>query len=112
MALETLKGVEEIGGFPVNRFPDDPEKLFIGLIEEANTICFKLQSGPVKEVGVNGCQVVTMMETCLLMIEKLDDKFPCSENAHTVKHLKEAIAWQEIRTRDREARNVEGTSNV
>lgn len=53
-----------------------------------------------------------LMNCVLIEIEKLDDRFPCSENAHTVKHLKEAIAWQEIRTRNRERRGVEGTNQI
>ena len=44
------------------------------------------------------------------MIEELNKKFPCRENAVTITKLDEALMWQEKRTKDREARKVEGTS--
>ena len=36
-------------------------------------------------------------------------KFRCRENSLAITHLEEALHWCEHRTRDREARGVEGT---
>ncbi|MGZ3770083.1 MAG: hypothetical protein ACXVCP_00275 [Bdellovibrio sp.] len=44
------------------------------------------------------------------MIEQLNAKFPCRENAMTITKLDEALLWQDKRTKDRQSRNVEGTS--
>lgn len=69
---------------------------------------FKLQSDPIKKVGVNGVQITALVEIGLEMIKKLNTKFPCRENAITITKLEEALMWQEARTKDREKRAVEG----
>ena len=79
MALETLKGVGEIGGFSLvvmdelrEKFPekfnssgqmdykgfekDIRPTNFVYVRHDVNSISFTLQKGPIKEVGVNGCQ--------------------------------------------------------
>lgn len=135
MALETLKGVKQIGGFKVvdmNAIKEEKPEMFrpdgsmiyhifdteirpfnfIYVRHDVNSISFNLQNGPVKENGVNGCQVVTMIEAAKLIIEKLNEKYPCSENVFTIDCLNAAILWQEERTKDREKRNVEGTDQV
>lgn len=38
----------------------------------------------------------------------LDSKFPCIENTQTIINLKQALFWQNERTRGRQARGVEG----
>ena len=78
MALETLKGVEKIGGFEVAHDPIgstgnyDPH---IGIFHEANAIVFKIQDGPIKEHGVNGCQVDTLIHAAKKILEGLNEKF-------------------------------------
>jgi hypothetical protein len=132
MALETLKGVPTIGGYHVivmdelrdkfpDKFPDGRmdyawfEKEirpynFIYLRNDVNSIAFTIQNGPIKENGVNGCQVDTLLYAAKAIIEGLDAKFPCEENAQCVSHLKAALDWLDQRTKKREARGVEGTS--
>lgn len=125
MALETLKGITEIGGFEVG-FPilpaneDDHEgrknwmeslRKFVIINHNTNTIAFKIQNGPIKEVGSNGAQVDTMIEAAKLIIEGLNKQFPCIENEMSLHHLKDCLYWQDKRKKDRELRNVEGTSN-
>jgi hypothetical protein len=71
MALRTLEGIEEIGGFKVVRDKpkdmswDDFDKMRdeypINITQHMNCISFKLQTGPIKEVGANGCQVDTLL---------------------------------------------------
>jgi hypothetical protein len=137
MALETLKGIEEIGGFEVvvmddlrekhpDLFPHElkgqmdyeaferdirPNK-FIYLRKDKNSITFNLQNGPIKEVGVNGCQVDTLIEAAKIIIEGLNKQYPCRENALIITKLDEALLWSMKRKLDREKRKVEGTNNL
>jgi len=118
MALETLEGIEKIGGFKIVRVKpsdmswDDFDKLRdefpINITERTNTISFKIQNGPVKEVGVNGCQVDTIIETAKIMIEGLNKKFPCRDNSMVITKLDESLMWLNKRKLDREKRGVEG----
>lgn len=133
MALETLKGVTEIGGFPVvvmdelrEKYPDKFNESgamdykwfeaeirpshFIYLRHDVNSLTFTIQSGPVKEKGVNGVQVDTIIEAAKLMIEGLNKQFPCRENSMVITKLDEALLWLGKRKADREKRGVEGTS--
>ena len=131
MALETLKGVEKIGGFPVVVMDDlrekYPEKFndsgsmdykwfeaeirpknFIYVRHDVNSISFTIQNGPIKENGVNGCQVLTMIQASEVIINNLNKNFPCEENEETLYHLRKAIEAQNRRTANREKRGVEG----
>jgi hypothetical protein len=126
MALETLKGLTRIGSTfamtneerPKNEDGsvnwdsfDEMRKVYgVCVDHKANMISFKIQDGPIKEVGLNGCQLTDMVEVSLEMLKKLNEKFPCRENSMTITKLEEALMWQEKRTKDREARNVEGKS--
>lgn len=109
MALETLKGVKEIGGFPVGKCEDDS---FVQIIEDENAIAFKLQNGPIKEFGVNGCQVDTIIEAAKLILEGFNAKFPSAHNRNAIDDLADALMWLQRRKADRESRDVEGTSQV
>jgi hypothetical protein len=133
MAIETLKGVKKIGGFDVvvmdelrTQYPDKfnasgamdytwfekdvrPHN-FVYVRHDVNSLSFTLQNGPVKEKGVNGCQVDTVIAAAKTILEGLNAQFPCRENDYAVKYLDEALYWLEARKRDREARGVEGTS--
>ena len=73
---------------------------------------FILQSDPVSEVGVNGCQVVDMLEYVKCLFESLNEAFPCRENALTITKIEEALHWQEARTKNRIKRRVEGTNQL
>ena len=122
MALETLKNVKEIGGFSIYRQSDigiswtgtqhnEYDLSHPILIDhENNTISFNIQSDPIKEVGVNGCQVDTLIHAAKLILEGLNAKFPSEYNEMAINKLDMAIRHLEQRTKDREARNVEGTS--
>ena len=133
MALETLKGVNEIDGFNVlnidqlakenpdqwdaenRRFNWDwfkanvyPKGNYIIVDDHKNSITFKIQNGPIKENGVNGCQVDTLIATAVTMIEKLNDNYPCKENGVCLYHLTAARRVLAERKKDREKRGVEG----
>lgn len=131
MALETLAGIKEIGGFNVINMGDlkerNPELFnesgamdykiferdirphnFIYVRDDVNSLSFTIQNGPVKEHGVNGCQVDTIIEAAKLIIEGLNKNFPCRENAMVITKLDEALMWSKKRKDDREKRGVEG----
>lgn len=135
MALETLKGVEKIGDFDLVVMDElrekHPEKFndsgamdyqwfeteirpqnFIYLRHDKNSISFTIQNGPIKEVGVNGCQIDSLIEAARLILEKLDEKFPCDENAEAIASLENALHWLGVRKRNREKRGVEGLNKA
>lgn len=135
MALETLKGVTEINGEKIVVMDELREKhperftetgamdhkwfeetirpnAFIYVRHDKNSLSFTIQNGPIKESGKNGCQVTDVIAVAKHIMEQLNAKFPCRENAMTITHLDEALMWQDKRTKDREARKVEGTSQV
>lgn len=124
MALETLKGVTEIGGYKV--LAERPKKADgsvdwdlldeqrkdapIYVDHDVDMISFRIQNGPIKENGVNGCQVDTLIHAAQTIIMGLNKKFPSEYNDGCLSHLQSAIEWLEKRTKDREARGVEGMS--
>jgi len=135
MALETLKGVKKIGGFNLVDMDllraDNPEKFnesgsmdykwfekdirptnFVYVRHDVNSLSFTLQNGPVKENGVNGCQIDTVIQAAKVILEWLNKNFPCRENACAITKLDEALHWLDHRTKDREARAVEGTNTA
>nr|BDT27282.1 hypothetical protein BHI3_07480 [Bacteriovorax sp. HI3] len=135
MALETMKGVKEINGQKIVIMDDlreeFPEKFtetgamdhkwfeetirpnsFIYVRHDKNSLSFTLQNGPIKEVGENGCQVEDVIAVAKHIVEQLNSKFPCRENAMTITKLDEAIMWSKKRTADRQSRQVEGKSQV
>jgi hypothetical protein len=135
MALQTLKDVKEIGGFPVvvmdklrEQFPDKFNESgamdykwfekeirphnFVYVRNDVNSISFTLQSAPIKEVGVNGCQVDTLIYAAMEILKGLNAQFPCKENDAAIDYLYDAITELENRKKDRENRGVEGTFQI
>jgi len=126
MALETLKGVEKIGGFEVlqerpkkadgsvdwDLFDDQRKSKPIYIDHEVNMVSFRIQDGPIKENGVNGCQVDTLIHAAKVILEGLNEKLPDWRNEDAIDSLKDALYRLEQRTKDREARGVEGTSEA
>ena len=78
----------------------------------APIIYFTIQSDPVKDVGINGCQARDIIEYAMHLIESFNASSPCPENVCTIAHLEEALKWQDARTKDRERREVEGKNLV
>lgn len=113
MALETLKDIKKIGGFTVRRLGEDYDLFAPIVIEErSNTILFTIQNGPIKEVGVNGCQVDTIIEAAKLIILGLNKAYPCDENSCAIAHLDSALVWLDKRKKEREKRGVEGKNEL
>lgn len=126
MALETLKDVTQIndtkilqeraknadGSIDWQKTDELRKECPIFVDHDVNMISFRIQNGPIKEVGKNGCQVEDMIATCAVIIGKLNEKFPCEENDQVLEHLRRAVAWSKQRTANRQARNVEGESKL
>ena len=135
MALETLKGVEEIDGFKVIIMDElrekYPEKFnesgsmnyewfekeirpnnFVYVRHDVNSLSFTIQNGPIGENGVNGCQVDTIAATLIKMIDELNKKFPSIYNDYALSHFTQGLDSLKARKADREKRNVEGKSEL
>jgi hypothetical protein len=133
MALETLKGINSIGGFGVvvmdelrEKYPEKftpsggmdykwfeseiRPKNFIYVRNDVNSIAFTIQNGPIKEAGVNGCQVDTIIEAAAEILKGLQKNFSCQENALAISCLEKALNHLKGRKTNREKRGVEGTS--
>jgi len=75
MALETLKDLDVIGGFPIGRVPEPGWTAFhIHINDETNMIGFRIQNGPIKENGVNGCQIDTLVHAAVAILKGLNEK--------------------------------------
>lgn len=118
MALETLKYVNKIGEVNIAHHYLDPDQVFcftkidehITVNHAENSIKFDIQDGPIKENGVNGCQIDDMVHVAMVIIKKLNDKYPCEENSQAISCLSQALKHLDDRTKNREKRGVEGTS--
>lgn len=112
MALESLKGIEKVGEHEIyrNEYNLHFGGYYISINESMNTMAFKIQNGAVKENGVNGCQVDTVIEAAKLIIEGLNKKFPCRENSMAITKLDECLMWLELRTKNRIKQGIEGYS--
>jgi hypothetical protein len=78
----------------------------------APIVKFAIQSDPIKEVGVNGCQAADILKYVGCLFESLNKVFPCEENVKTIMALQDALYWQQVRTEDREFRGVEGENKA
>ena len=107
MAVESLKDIVEIGGFSVGPLGSNA---FIQTYTQkgSNLITFQIQKGPVRQNGVNGCQVDTMIETAMIIIDRLNQHFHSEYNDDAIKCLLAALEALEARKIDRDKRGVEG----
>jgi len=122
MALETLKHINRLGGFDVLQerplkpdgevdwaaFDEMRKTQPIYVDHDVNMVSFRIQDGPIKERGVNGCQVDSVIEAAKAILEGLNAQFPCRENSAAITKLDEALHWLEHRKKNRISRGVEG----
>lgn len=73
-----------------------------------DTLLVKFQNGAVQENGVNGATNEAFLAMVIDRTIKLNEKFPCRENAIAITKMQEALMWFEKRTADRVSRMVEG----
>ena len=82
----------------------------IQLRVDKGSISFTLQTGPIKEVGVNGCQIDALIEMAREIIAYFNKQYPCRENSLVLTKLDEAMMWLKERTSRREREKTEGTN--
>lgn len=71
----------------------------------------KFQKGPVAENGVNGIFMEDLLQICRHRLQCFQaGDFACRENELALTKIEEALHWLDHRTKDRQARNVEGTT--
>jgi len=71
----------------------------------------QFQKGPIKESGVNGCQIEDLLAICIHRLEGFaDGGWVEKENALAIKCIQDGLAWLDLRTKDRKKRGVEGTN--
>jgi hypothetical protein len=76
-------------------------------------INIKFQEGPVKENGVNGCQIEDVIDVLVKRLQGFQaGNYPCRENALAITKLEEARLWLEERTMKRKAQGVEGLNKA
>lgn len=97
--------------YTVNLYPEygaetDPDPILPGT---AGQIIF--QHGPIQEVGVNGTTIETVIDVLINRLEGFQrGAFRNGYNADAITHLKIAKERLLDRTRDRQARGVEGVN--
>jgi len=79
---------------------------------QPSTVTFQIQSGPIKEFGVNGCQIDDVIAWVKEKIEGFNAAFPCRENSLVITKLEEALLWSMARKLNREKRGVEGQNKA
>jgi len=72
------------------------------------TVTLEFQMGAVKENGVNGLTTEALLAALIHRTNVLNQRFPCRENSLAITNMEQALMWLEKRTKDRQARNVEG----
>ena len=88
-----------------------------GGIVDGVGIKIQWQSGPLgrdeNRIQPNGAFVEGVIKAALQRIEHYQStQFKCRENALAITKLEEALHWLDSRTKNREARKVEGTHSV
>lgn len=108
MSIEMLRDCTQIDGFGVSHTTDPELNDYVFVDVENGFLAFNIQNGPIKEVGVNGCQVDTIIEAAKIIIEGLNKQFPSMYNEMAINDLNSAIKHLKDRKADREKRGVEG----
>lgn len=70
------------------------------------------QNGAVPENDINGVTNENVLAMLIHRTKILDGKFPCDENKQAIEHMEAALKTFEARTKDRQARGVEGKLEV
>ena len=108
-----LKRYEEVKSMGMNKeiFEEIIKELYTDNIKidpKKSEIWFKIQDGPINEVGYNGVQIDMIGKIWLRILQEFNKKFPCRENSLSITKIEEALHWQEARTKNRIDRKVEG----
>lgn len=69
------------------------------------------QKGAIQENGVNGCQIEDLLAIAIHRLDGFQSgEFACKENALAMKCIEDGLSWLNLRTKDRQKREVEGTN--
>lgn len=96
------------------KFINNAPHYFEVLDKEKETLCsVRFQNGPIKEVGVNGIHNEDLIAMVICRLEHFNESdYKSQDNAMAITKLEEALMWLGKRTRARERRGVEGTSEI
>lgn len=88
-----------------------------GGVSTGTGVCISWQNGPLGRGEDRREPNGAFVETVLSMVKDRIDfyqatKFASKENSEALHHIGEAMRWLDSRTKDREARDVEGTHAV
>jgi len=111
MSLKALMGVKYINGNKVkhtSRYSKANSKEFIKVDQNFSTLTFKLQSEPIREIGVDGCNVEDVIEIARILVANLPGKGHKTTVMATVR-LGEAIGFLEQYRAERVDEGKEGT---
>jgi hypothetical protein len=86
----------------------DSAKIVDSKNSENTLLSIYFQNGPVAAHGVNGVQLPQVLRICLARYKMLNKSFPCRENSIVIRHLEDAIMWDDERTAKRTTQGVEG----
>lgn len=99
----------EISGFDAS----NNASVDIWPVEIKSPLVIVFQNGPIPEKGVNGVTQEVLLEICADRLRSFQSgPYACRENALALTKIEEAQMWLQKRTRDRMARNVEGTHKL
>lgn len=86
---------------------------YVVQIPDDSVTRISFQKGPIKEMGVNGITQEVLIAICIDRLQCFQaGNYACRENAIALTKLQEAQMWLQSRTRERMAREVEGTHIV
>jgi hypothetical protein len=112
MTLETLSALTEINGVKIEKTEQEQTqnfKHFIEVNDKNNTITFKIQNGPTRKNGINGCQIDEIIAIATHILQGLNDKVYSHETNMAIISLTQALLWLRIRTKNRIEKGIEGT---
>ena len=80
---------------------------------DVDSLSFNMLTKPASEGGdLNRCQWSDLVSVGLEQLKYLNAKFPCAENDMAIALIEDGLEWNERRTKNRIARNVEGKDQL
>lgn len=79
---------------------------------EYEDVTFTMQSGDVKDFGLNGVQCEELLKYVESYLKILNSHLSSEHNVKAISHINKAIECLNSRTQDRVNRGVEGTHNL
>lgn len=127
--INSLKEVKTINGKKVMTNEDRPkfsngevdwdafdevrEDYPICIDHDKDMISFKMLTKPASEGGnLANAQWSDLVATGLEQLKYFNSKYPCTENKLTIQYLESALETNELRTKNRQSRGVEGQNKL